>query len=479
MLAVLGPEGFIEFANQRTVDFVGLSLAELRRCAWDQLIHPDDVASTRNTLRRSSDRVSLQIINCRLRHVSGGRRWVEMHLEPRVREHKLVHWYALLIDIEHRREAEDARKASEHELHLLVDTVPALIWRATPDGFPDYLNQHLCDYLGKSIRDFDRSMQLHPDDVDEVLRTWDEARALERMYESTHRLLGGDGRYRWVTCYGLPLRDAQGRIRCWYGVIASIERVKRMESVLNTMQTRLSRASELAAVAQLSASIAHEINQPLAALVANGAACLEWLMVDPPNVERARLTAERVVRDGYAAANVIQRVRELFSQVPTTRVTLDLNAVVREVHELISTELLDRKVHWALDLAAQLPLVQADRVHMQQVLVNLIRNALEAMEATTCPNQLTVRTRHQTKVEAHPSVSVEVCDSGHGLRPGEMVFDPFFTTKRRGMGMGLTICRTIVEAHGGTIWARSNTDQGATFGFSLPVCEADLSLTSN
>ncbi|HET6335652.1 MAG TPA: ATP-binding protein, partial [Polyangiales bacterium] len=355
---------------------------------------------------------------------------------------------------------------SEREQRLITETIPALVWRSTPEGMPDYINQRLMKYVGKTLAEFVREQLIHPDDVDKTLNSWDRARAEERPWEDTHRLLGADGQYRWFTSRGHPLRDETGRIVRWYGFNFDIDSSKKLEEVLKVTQARLSRASEIAAIAELAASIAHEINQPLASVVANGGACLGLLSAEPPDLERARRTAERVIRDGHAASEVIKRIRALFRQAPSTKVPLDLNEVVREVHELMMGEVLTSDIHMSVELASDLPRTLADRVQLQQVLVNLIRNALESMESVVDRSRaLSIRTR----CDALGSVTLEVCDAGPGLDTAQSIFEPFFTTKARGMGMGLAICRSIIEAHDGKIWARRNDTHGATFGFALPI----------
>ncbi len=243
------------------------------------------------------------------------------------------------------------------------------------------------------------------------------------------------------------------------------------EEALRTMRSRLERATQLATVAEVSAAIAHEVNQPLAAVVANASACLRWLSAVPPNLERARLTAERIARDANSASEVVNRVRALFKQSTLAAIPLNLNEVIEEVRQLMLDEISGGNVSIETDLERDLPRTLADRVQMQQVIVNLVHNGIEAMEATMhVPKILSIRSRR----EGIHHVRVEVCDRGSGLQDPENAFKPFFTTKKTGMGMGLAICRSIIEAHQGRLWATQNEGCGATLCFTLPVLSSAL-----
>lgn len=243
------------------------------------------------------------------------------------------------------------------------------------------------------------------------------------------------------------------------------------EDALRTMRARLEHATRLATVAELSAAIAHEVNQPLAAVAANASACHRWLSAVPPNLERARLAAERIERDANSAGEVVNRVRALFKHAARATVPLNLNEVVKEVRQLMVDEVAAGGVSIETDLERDLPRTLADRVQMQQVIVNLVRNGIEAMEATVdVPKVLWIRSRS----EGIQHVRVEVCDYGSGLQDPENAFKPFFTTKKGGMGMGLAICRSIIEAHQGQLWATQNQGRGATFCFRLPIASSEV-----
>ena len=233
---------------------------------------------------------------------------------------------------------------------------------------------------------------------------------------------------------------------------------------------QLAQAAQAASLAELSASIAHEVNQPLAAIVANSHACYRWLSAEPPNVERAKIIAERITRDANSAADVVSRIRALFRRTPQAKLSENVNRVITEVCRLMAEEIAAKDIRIETDLEQDLPSVALDRVQVQQVFVNLIRNGIEAMDALA-DDARTLRIRScRDGVDA---IRVEVRDAGTGFKHAERVFEPFFTTKANGMGMGLAICRTIIELHGGQLWTANNETRGATVAFTLPLAASE------
>jgi C4-dicarboxylate-specific signal transduction histidine kinase len=250
----------------------------------------------------------------------------------------------------------------------------------------------------------------------------------------------------------------------WYGVSIDIDDEVRAQEGLRRASYKLAQTTQAASLAELSASIAHEVNQPLAAVVANSHACQRWLTAEPPNLERAQKTVERIIRDANSAADVVSRIRALFKQSVETRTRTTLGSVIAEALNLMAEEAVRRRVRLDVDVNRDLPLVALDRVHIQQVLVNLIRNGMDAMESVAHDRVLGLRVRARGDV-----VQTEISDRGPGVASPERIFEPFFTTKENGMGMGLAICRSIVESHGGRLWVEKNEPHGATFIFTLPA----------
>ena len=242
---------------------------------------------------------------------------------------------------------------------------------------------------------------------------------------------------------------------------------QRAEEALQKSQSELAHITRVMTLGELMASLAHEVNQPLAAVVTNAQACLRWLALEPPRPDEARAAVERIVRDSNRASEVIQRIRALVKKTDPQMVALDINDVIREAISLEQREMLSRRVSLRTELASALPPVLGDRVQLQQVVINLVMNALEAMAPVTDrPRDMLIRSQRDDSNE----VLVVVRDSGTGIdsENSERLFNAFFTTKPTGMGMGLSICRSIIAAHGGRLWASPNADHGATFQFTLP-----------
>jgi signal transduction histidine kinase len=244
-------------------------------------------------------------------------------------------------------------------------------------------------------------------------------------------------------------------------------RAEEQRERLRQLEADLAHINRISMMGELAASIAHEVNQPLSGVVSNGSACLRWLAGDVPNVEEAREAARRIVRDGKRAGEVIARIRALTKRAATPREKLDLNETIREVLALVGDEAKRMGVVIRTPLADDLSPISGDRVQLQQVMLNLVMNAIEAMSSVDERSRELVITTRNVDVE---QVQVTVKDSGPGIDPNTLdkIFDPFYTTKPHGMGMGLSICRSILQAHGGRLWAAAKDGPGTIFHFSLP-----------
>ena len=372
-------------------------------------------------------------------------------------------------DISGRKQAEEALRASERDLSLIIETIPGMVWCAAPDGELNYINQRLLEYTGTSP---DAWAQLgwvnflHPDDVEATVRAWSRAVATSQSYDNQCRFRRSDGVCRWFRVLGQAARDNDGRVTRWYGLLIDIDDRKNIEETLRDSQSRLSRATRTATLGEFAASIAHEINQPLSAVVTNGHACLRWLSAQPPGLVKAQEAAERIVRDGKEAGEIVRRIRGLFKQAPLDKAELDLNEVIGEVLRLLGDEAARRRVVLETDLAEDLRPVPGDRLQLQQLVFNLLLNAIEAMDSVfDRPKKVFIT----SKRHGPEAVQVEIRDWGLGMKDAEKVFEAFFTTKENGMGMGLAVCRSIIEAHHGRLWAASGEGAGTTFSFTLPA----------
>jgi len=263
----------------------------------------------------------------------------------------------------------------------------------------------------------------------------------------------------------VPLRDQRGKILKWYGISTDIEDRRRAEEEREKLRADLAHVNRVSTLGEMAATLAHEIKQPIAAAITSANSCIEWLAHEPPNLDRARAAAGRIDKYGNRAAEIIDRIRSLYKKSPPQRQLVEVNETIREMVELLRAEANLYAVSIRTDLVADLPKINADRVQLQQVFMNLILNAIEAMKETG--GVLTVK----TQLGENGQLLISVSDTGVGL-PKEktgQIFDAFFTTKPQGSGMGLSISRSIVESHGGHLWATANNGRGATFNFTLPA----------
>jgi C4-dicarboxylate-specific signal transduction histidine kinase len=280
------------------------------------------------------------------------------------------------------------------------------------------------------------------------------------------RLRMPDGRVKYLRTKSYGIRHKDGRLE-HIGAIQDVTEHRLAEEALSKLQSELTHMARVTTLGALTASIAHEVNQPLSGIVTNASTCLRMLAADPPNVEGARETARRTIRDGNRASDVITRLRALFSKKDTIAERVDLNDATREVIALSLSELQRNRVILRCGLADDLPLVTGDRVQLQQVVLNLLRNASDAMSGVDeRPRQLLIRSER----EEGDRVRLSVQDRGVGFDPQAMdrLFEAFYTTKNDGMGMGLSVSRSIIERHHGRLWAAPNDGPGATFSFSIP-----------
>jgi PAS domain S-box-containing protein len=461
------PTGELEFVNQTMLDFFGKTLDELKE--WTGVVHPDDIAVVGSRLSVAFGSGQPFEVEARLLRADGTYRWfLERGLPLRDRNDHIVRWCHHLTDIDDKKRAEDALRTSERNLRLIVDSIPGAVIVQNPSGDIEFVNQQATQYFGVSIEQFKTYLScglVYEEDLPQFMEGQESAFAGGQAFEHEFRGRRADGSYRWIHQRTLPLKDSEDCVICWYGLLIDIHDQKMALDALRRTQAKLSRAAQIAAVAELSASIAHEINQPLAAVVTNGHACLSWLSADTPNVERAVLSAEKVIRNGNNAAQVVQRMRALFQHAPPSMDKLNMNEIVQEVCGFMRDEAQRKAVMLRTDLHPNLPDVVADRVQLQQLLSNLTRNAIEAMDSVTDrPKEISIKSAPDAQ-----GVVVHVADLGMGISDSDSLFEPFISTKPKGMGMGLAICKSIVEAHDGRIWATSNEGAGATFSFSLPI----------
>lgn len=383
-------------------------------------------------------------------------------------------------DITDRKRVEVELRANQQLLRAIFDNITALI--------------HVKDLNGRLLianRSFENALHLSQEQIfgKTLYELWELSPALSgdpnpsidfyRAFDAEVLAAGKalqkelvsqlDGTERLSLATKCPLYEDEGNPYAVLTLQTDITEIKRAEKEMRRLQTELEHAARTMTMGTLASSIAHEVNQPLAGIVTNGSACLRWLAMDPPNLEEARNAVNRIIRDGNRAGEVITRTRALLKKTPTQKSALDINEIVQETIALAQSEVQKNQILLQTNFSAALPKAAGDKIQLQQVLLNLLVNGIEAIKTATDGGaaQLSVETR---KYEEN-NILVAVKDSGVGLDPGSLdkIFEAFYTTKEEGMGMGLSISRSIIEAHGGRLWAIPNDGKGMTFQFTLPV----------
>jgi PAS domain S-box-containing protein len=469
-------DGTAEFLNQNYLDYVGLSLQDTQGWGWASAVHPDDLNALAATWQVSMASGESSQAEARLRRHDGDYRWFLFRVNPlRDDAGNIVKWYGVNTDIHDRKLAEERLRRSEAFLAEAqrLSSTGGFAWRVERDEIT--WSQQLY-----RIFEFDPDTpitlerifsRIHPDDIGLLSETIDWARSNRSNFEYEHRLQLPDGSIKYLHLVAHAMRDERGRLE-YIGAVQDVTPSRIAEQALSKARSELAHVSRISTVGALTASIAHEVNQPLSGIVTNASACLRMLAADPPNVERAQETARRMIRDGNRAADVITRLRALFAKKEVTAETLDLNDAVREVIALSLSDLHRSRMVVRAELAEDLPAVTGDRVQLQQVILNLLRNALDAMsEVENRPRQVVIKTEH----DEDDRVRLSVQDMGVGLDPqsADKLFDAFYTAKPDGMGIGLSVSRSIIENHHGRLWATPNDGPGATFAFSIPRATAD------
>ncbi|MGA2050922.1 MAG: ATP-binding protein [Terracidiphilus sp.] len=381
-----------------------------------------------------------------------------------------------------RRVAERTRELAEavEELQLqsgLLQHLPVSAWTLKPDGTPDFVNQVWLDFAGHTL-EFVRShpeawmTAVHPEDRETASKAfWEGVRTGQSFAFETRSLRAQDGTYRWHLQQAVVLRDAEGKVLKFVGTTTDIDDQKRTEEALRQAQGDLARINRVTTMGELAASLAHEISQPISGAITNAKVCLRKLDNDKPDLGEVHAAVTRIGRDTQRAAEILNRIRSQFEKSSVSQEILDISETVQETVALLRSEAIRHNISIRTELAADLPQIVGNRVQLQQVAMNLIVNSIEAMKGVDGPRELVIKSQRTENEQ----VLVSVRDTGMGLPPhiAEHIFDPFFTTKPHGTGMGLRISRSIIESHGGRLWADSSPRRGATFNWNLPVALPD------
>jgi PAS domain S-box-containing protein len=511
LATLMTPAGEVEIANRQVLEYFGATLKELKGWTIADTVHPDDLPDILAAWRGAVESGHPYDAVARLRRADGVYRWFHTHGFPlRDTDGRIVLWYLLQTDVDDRKRSE-ALLAGEKQLlemvaggHSMSEILEAICRLVESTAGGCYCSVLLTDPSGTRVEhgaapsfpaSFINSIIGRPLKIDEgpcglAVRLNEQVivadLTTETRWPDLRRLILAHG---LRSCWSTPISSAAGKILGTFGVyyrepitptslhqslleqfkhIARIAIERRLsEEALSKVRSELAHVARAQSLGVLTASIAHEVNQPLSGIITNANTCLRMLAADPPNVDGARETARRTIRDGNRAADVVTRLRALFSRKDATTEPVDLNEAAREVIALSWSELQRSRVILRPELADILPPVTGDRVQLQQVILNLLLNATEAMSSVNDrPRQLVIRTER----DEGDRVRLTVQDAGVGLDPqaADKLFEAFYSTKSGGMGIGLSVSRSIIERHHGRLWAAPNDGPGATFAFSIP-----------
>ena len=384
---------------------------------------------------------------------------------------KAVFMRGVSHDITERKRTEEALKESEARFRSVADTAPVLIWMAGTDKLCSFFNKSWLDFTGRALEQElgnGWAEGIHPDDQALCLKIYVEAFDARRPFTMEYRLRRHDGEYRWLSDHGVPRYDSGQNFLGYIGSCVDLTARKQAEAEALRQRAELAHVARVSTMGELAASVAHELNQPLGAILANAEAAELFLNQNPPALDELRDILTDIRKDDERASEVIRRMRALLRKHELDRQPLEINSVVEDVLQVISGDAALRKMAISADLAPGLPKILGDRVHLQQVLLNLLLNGMDAMAGEPRERR---RLSLRTRLNPGGLVEIAVMDSGHGIPPEKLpsVFEPFYTTKPNGMGMGLSISRTIITAHHGKISVENNAAGGATFRVTLPV----------
>lgn len=437
-------------------------------------IHPDDRLAVQQTTGQAAREGKDYDHEYRLLMPDGSIKYVRAVARATRDSSGRVQFVGSVTDVTATKEAERRLRESEQRFRDYAETASDWFWETGPDHRVTQISEHSdtitapVGLLGLTRWDIAPDADLEPDKWRQHREALD---AHVPFRDLVYRSRDRNGQAIYVRTSGKPFFDPQGAFLGYRGVCTDVTaaiRADQAEDALRRAQAELAHVTRVTTLGELTASIAHEINQPLAAVIANADACLSWLQRNPPDLNAARRSVDWIIEDGKRASDIIHHVRALAKQTDIEMVPLDASTVVREAVALVQREMASHAVSVRMELSSALPGIFGDRIQLQQVLINLIMNGIEAMEGVDDrPRELTIR----SEADGDHAVLVSVADCGAGIceKAIDRLFMPFFTTKSSGMGMGLSICRSIVEAHGGRLAAAPNQGHGATFQITLPV----------
>jgi PAS domain S-box-containing protein len=472
---VTGPDGENTYANRRLLDYIGVPPKDFRKRGWQQFVHPDDLPETLKAFHHAIETGTSYEAVHRVRRSDGEFRWHRERGEPlRDREGRIIQWYGLSIDVDEAKKAEDRLRRSEAYLaeaqRLSHSGVAAYNETATLYGSEEtYRIWGFDPAQGVPSREavFQR---IHPDDRDRLNAEVQRAVSERRDYSAAYRIVLPDGTIKHIETIGRPAFSASGElveIVTTQIDVTERKRAREEHKRLLQLEADFAHMNRVSMLGELAASLSHEIMQPIASARNNARAAQKFLEMEPPDLGEVREAVASFVSDTDRTGKIIARIREQINKAPPRKERFDLNAAIDEVIILARSATNRHGILVEMRLADGLSLVAGDRVQLQQVLLNLILNAVEAMGSVEAGARELLISTEQDRT----GVLVAVRDSGPGIDPTHLkrVFEAFYTTKPGGTGMGLSICRSIIKAHGGRLWATGCEPRGALFQFTIPA----------
>jgi PAS domain S-box-containing protein len=474
MIWMSGPDKRCTFFNRGWLEFTGRTLEQELGNGWAAGVHPEDFDHCLAIYADAFDARQQFTTEYRLRRYDGQYCWVLDHGVPRFEsDGTFVGYIGTAIDITESKRVEEALEKERAFLRQVIDIDPNFIFAKDREGRFTLVNQAVADAYGTTVEDLigktDADFNPNREEVEffhqmdlEVIDT------LHERFIAEEHLTDARGNLRWLQTVKRPIIDKNGSANQILGASTDITLRKNAEAELQRNRQELAHVTRISTMGELAASLAHELNQPLTAILSNAQAAQRFMAANPPDLEEVREILKDIVQDDSRASDVIQRMRALVKKEDVAFAPLNLAEVIHDVARLVHSDAVLLNVNVAPELNSSLPLVCGDRIQLQQVVLNLMLNAFDAMK--DCPvNERRVVLQMEQDVAG--AVRVAVRDRGIGLNGGDLdqIFQPFYTTKRDGLGMGLSISRSIIEDHGGRLWAENNPDRGVTFYFTVPV----------
>ena len=471
------PDGAADFVNRAWIEYTNLSLEETKGSGWASMIHPDDRAIFVDKFQKAVAAGALYEDEARIRGADWQYRWFLVRGTPfRDEAGNIIRWYGACTDIEDRKRAEEALRESEQRFRDFSEATADWYWETGPDhrfthipaGRPESVNVANPDLIGRTRWEVAADVEKEPDKWQEHIGVLNDHKPFRGFI---YQVRLKDGSTIYIAVSGIPRFDVNGRFLGYRGGgsdVTAAARADQAQKSLRQAQVELAHVTRVTTLGELTASIAHEVNQPLAGVIGNGAAGLRWLSKDPPQFfGEVRASIEAMINDANRASMIIAKIRALAQNSAPQMAILNINDVIGEAVSLVRRELEKHGVVLRQRLAPDIALVAGDRIQLQQVIINLIMNSIEAMEnITERAREIVIRSNRFE----NNRIAVEVQDAGVGVDPAKIdsLFGAFFTTKPRGLGMGLSISRSIIEAHDGCLTLSSDGETGATVQIILP-----------